>query len=311
MVVTIDLDALVPIDDSNVAKCLAMNPASDAYQKECSAGLSAHIDVDEDTIFTMTPDLLWVDDVDSFEAIEMMKTMSLRHYSCADVLSLEGCFCGQACVCGGGMCKCEQPAACDTDVLTPGELIVEMRVGRGKLSISPPPGRNMVPVKFLRNTSNTYPSVHECLLGLNPSVPLVAQLPLCYETCPNQQACAINASLLLFQTTTDNLQTILRQKYLTYVGNENVYGFDQLNVWVADQGFTDEWYNLKKAYAEGAEKTLQVYPHACDSPGQFLLLLIVHLPRNPSVRLLLSCLCTDSAHRCKRRTSRGDPRLRD
>jgi len=60
--------------------------------------------VDEDTIFTMTPDLLWVEDVDSKESLDMM-SQGVRTYACDDVANLEGCRCGQACLCGNGMCK--------------------------------------------------------------------------------------------------------------------------------------------------------------------------------------------------------------
>ena len=257
LIVVVNLDSLATIDDGNSSKCMVMNPASSAYKETCAAGRRAHIDVDEDTVFTMTPDLLWIDDVDSAEAITINE-LGRRHYHCADELSLEGCYCGQACTCGTAMCKCDEPAPCDTDLFTPGELLVEMQVRKGKLSIQPPPGRTMVPVKFLQNVSNAHGSVHECLLALNPEAPLGAQLPLCYETCPNQLACRINASFLVFQTTTQNLKTILRQKYLTYVGNDNTYGVDELKVWVADQGFTDDWYNLRKSYLEAASKTISI-----------------------------------------------------
>ena len=257
LVVVIDMDALAPIDDSSSAKCMTLQAAGVEYNSVCRGPTRSHIDVDEDTIFTMTPDLLWVEDVDSKESLDMM-SQGVRTYACDDVANLEGCRCGQACLCGNGMCKCGEPLACDDAKLTPGELLVELRVSKGKLSISPPPGRNMVPVKFLQNVTNLYPSVHECLLGLSPEVPVGAQLGLCYETCPDQLACAVNSSFLLFQTTTANLQTILRQKYLTYVGNENIYGQDALHAWVADQGYTDEWYNLEKSYREASEQIIKI-----------------------------------------------------
>ncbi len=257
LIVVINMDSLAPIDDSKSPRCMTLSAASSEYNSTCRRATRAHIDVDEDTIFTITPDLLWVNDVDSKESIDMIP-LRVRTYACDDVSNLEGCNCGQACLCGRGMCKCGEPSACDNELFTPGELLVEMRVGKGKLSISPPPGRNMVPVKFLQNVTDMYPSVHECLLKLNPEVPLGAQLGLCYKKCPNQLACAINSSFLVFQTTTATLQTILRQKYLTYVGNENTYGQDSLQVWVTDQGFTDEWYNLKKSYLDAAEKTLKI-----------------------------------------------------
>jgi len=257
LIVVVELDSLAPVDEGNSTKCMAMNPASRAYQDACAAGRRAHIDVDEDTIFTMTPDLLWINDVDSAEAI-IITDLGRQHYHCADELSLEGCYCGQACTCGGALCRCAEPAPCDTDLFTPGELLVELRVSKGRLSIQPPPGRNMVPVKFLQNVSNAHASVHECLLALSGEGDLGSLLPLCYETCPNQLACSTNASFLLFQTTTQNLQVILRQKYLTYVGDENLYGIDELRVWVADQGFTDDWYNLRKSYIEAAERTIPI-----------------------------------------------------
>ena len=81
LIVVVELDSLAPIDDSNSSKCLGMDPASRAYRETCAAGRRAHIDVDEDTVFTMTPDLLWIDDVDSAEAIAI-QDLGRRHYHC-------------------------------------------------------------------------------------------------------------------------------------------------------------------------------------------------------------------------------------
>ena len=40
--------------------------------------------------------------------------------------------------------------------------------------------------------------------------------------------------------------------------NDNTYGVDELHVWVADQGFTDDWYNLRKSYLEAAERRISI-----------------------------------------------------
>ena len=264
VIVMVDEPQLVPIDDSNSTACMSLPPAGVQYGESCAAGKRRHIDVDEDTIFTLTPDLLWIDDADSAESIKMQEAGvngGVRKYLCDDPASVEGCNCKRACFCGNNLCRCAEPAACDQEIFTPGELLVEMRVQKGKLSIKPPPGRNMVPIKFLRNVTALVPpisTVHDCLIKVASTSEVAKKLDQCYETCPDQLGCAYNVSALLFQTSAENLQTILGEKYLTYVGNENTYGIDELHVWVADQGYTDGWYNLEKSYRQAAEKKIKI-----------------------------------------------------
>jgi hypothetical protein len=67
--VSIDMDSLVPIVAPNSSKCMSLSSSSDAYAETCAPQNRKFISIDEDTIFTMTPNLLWIEDVDSKEAI--------------------------------------------------------------------------------------------------------------------------------------------------------------------------------------------------------------------------------------------------
>ena len=53
-------------------------PASKDYMLSCDPTRRTYIDIDEDTLFTVTPNILWIEDVDSNEAIEIAKRGRVR-----------------------------------------------------------------------------------------------------------------------------------------------------------------------------------------------------------------------------------------
>jgi len=242
--------AMTVVQDANTSRCMTIPPASAEYFLSCDPAKRTYIDIDEDTLFTVTPNILWIEDVDSNEAIDIAK-QGRPHYLCSDPLSVDGCTCNQGCLCGQGMCKCDSPLTCDSTSYPPGRLLIEMQVTQGKLTIAAPPGRNDLPIIFLQNLTASYDSIHACLKKT-----LLA--PQCYKVCANQLSCSINQSSIAFFATRDEIQTILSQKYMVYVGNPNFYGKDNLLVWVADQGFTDEWYDVKGSYSAAASSTIMI-----------------------------------------------------
>jgi len=218
----VDDYAVLAIDKKLDAGCMRYPPSGVDYQMNCNATIREFIDVDEDTLFFITPQIMWIADVDAHEA-ELMPV--LRRY-CCDEAGETACICGRVCRCGSAICSCNPPEVCEGGA---GELLISLKVQQGLLSLYPPPGRNTFPVEqltFLRNLTAKDMDRGGMM-----------------EPCPDQRACMQNVSRIEIRTTISVLQKALEQMFLTYVPKPNYYGRDELNIYVNDQGYTDDCYN--------------------------------------------------------------------
>lgn len=216
--------ALRAISKADDVECFAALPSSAFYASKCAASWRQYIDIDEDTVFMVSPDVLWLNDVDSREA-EIMDNPSRRRYCCL-LAGPIGCRCGQPCLCGTRPCACSIPDVCNGGA---GQLLVNLEVKNGLLSFYPPPGRALFSsdqVTFLTNETEV-----DMLAG-------GATMP-----CPDQLRCMVNVTRLQIRTSLGNLQTAIEQYFLTYTGKPNYSGPDSLRIWVSDRGMTDECYN--------------------------------------------------------------------
>ena len=279
-----------PLDETQNVKdgCLTMPVTSISYRSLCAPQpldlvdrtlittrhYRRYIDIDEDTLFIITPDILWIEDVDSHEALRIgaiaEATGRTRRYKCAgenvdQVTEDRGCFCGNPCVCGESTCACVEPSVCSDDMTPlPGDLIVELSVKNGYISLYPPPGRSYLGnMEFLTNT--TALSVEECVSSENSLKAMKADfftLSMCAEACPDQKACMQNQSRLILRTHKSSIQEALEKAYLVYSGlpdgNGPGGGLDSLRVWVSDQGMTDETYASNDALKTGAVGTISI-----------------------------------------------------
>jgi len=214
--------AVLAIDKTLDPGCMLYPPAGLDYKMNCNTSVREFIDVDEDTLFFITPQVMWIADVDAHEAQEMPV---LRRY-CCDEAGEDACVCGRVCRCGSSICKCTPPEVCEGGA---GELLISIKVQNGLLSLNPPPGRNAFPVEqltFLRNLTAK---------ALDRGGIM--------ETCPDQRACMQNVSKLEIRTTISVLHKALEQMFLTYTPKPNYYGRDVLSIYVNDQGYTDDCYN--------------------------------------------------------------------
>ncbi len=220
--VEVDDYAVLPINQTLDARCMRFPPAGTDYKETCNAGVREYIDVDEDTLFYITPSNMWIHDVDAGEA-ELMPV--LRRYCCQEA-GEEACICGRRCNCGAGLCKCDVPDVCEGGA---GELLVSFQVDNGLLSLYPPPGRSVFPQEqlvFLTNLTDI-----DMMEG-GMMIP-----------CPDQRSCMQNMTRLQFRTTISVLQKALEQMFLTYVPRPNYFGRDAVQIYVNDKGFTDDCYN--------------------------------------------------------------------
>ena len=219
----VDDYAVLPLNKTLDSACMRHPPAGPDYSATCHANVRQFIDVDEDTLFYITPSILWIHDVDSEDAERMP---ALRRY-CCDEAGEDACVCGRVCRCGNFVCKCEVPDVCDGGA---GQLLLSFEVQHGLLSLSPPPGRNAFAVEeltFLRNLTSKDMTAGGLM-----------------EACPDQKACMQNVTRLQIRTTISVLQRALEQMFLTYLPKPNFYGRDKLEIYVNDQGYTDECYNF-------------------------------------------------------------------
>ena len=217
-------DALLAINKTLDDGCFAVAPSSTEYKERCHTKVREYIDVDEDTLFYISPSTLWIHDADSEEAKRMP---SSRRWCCEEAGEM-GCTCGKSCRCGAKLCTCSAPAVC-SNAANPGELLVSFEVQHGLLSFYPPPGRTMFPtadLMFIRNLTSK--DVTEG--GFD-------------EPCPNQLTCMRNVSRLQMRASLSTLQAGLSQMFLTYTPKPNFFGKDLLSIYVSDQGYTDECYN--------------------------------------------------------------------
>ena len=214
--------AVLPFNKTLDSACLRHPPAGSDYTANCHAKVREFIDVDEDTLFYITPSILWIHDADAQEAVGMP---ALRRY-CCDQAGEEACTCGRTCRCGASACKCNIPDVCYGGA---GQLLISFEVQNGLLSFSPPPGRNAFDVEeleFLQNLTLTDMSNRGQM-----------------ERCPIQKRCSQNVTRLQIRTTIATLQSGLEKMFLTYLPKPNFYGRDKLKIYVNDQGYTDECYN--------------------------------------------------------------------
>lgn len=109
-------------------------------------------------------------------------------------------------------------------------------------------GRTRVPHTLYYKTTEEYTNIHSCLLELRTEVSVSQQFRSCMLPCADQIACGQNVTFLMMRVTRENLHTVLRQKHLTYISVQDFFGPDQLAIWVSDQGYTDEWYNIRRAF---------------------------------------------------------------
>lgn len=103
---------------------------------------------------------------------------------------------------------------------------IEFSSSHGLISVYPPPGRGNLALEFFTNTS-------EKLLSEGGTV----------EPCPVQRDCMINQTRMTIEGSLVEIQKMLRQRFVSYIGQPNFYGLDEIKVWVSDQGFTDRSYN--------------------------------------------------------------------
>jgi hypothetical protein len=256
-------DVLIPMNSSINAFCFSIPPSGSDYKQMCGPAHRHYIDIDEDTTFTITPDILWIDDKDSEDAVSLNKIETLQ-YACADPLNENDCTCNQICKCGQAVCTCPQPTACDIEEMPPGLLLIQLAVQNGVLSLQPPPGRNDVPITFLQNTTDK--SIGACLSSLGAII--FDKLADCFKPCPNQKSCAINSTTLLFSINLKYMKIVLQQKYLTYRPNSNYYGRDSLTIWAIDQGYTDFFYSYERSLSSAAEETMFIRVVAVNDPPE-------------------------------------------
>ncbi|EKX47339.1 hypothetical protein GUITHDRAFT_137520 [Guillardia theta CCMP2712] len=214
--------AILPINNSINALCFSLSPTSTEYWTHCRPGLREYIDIDEDTRFYITPDFLWIYDVDSQEALEVQGSRSF----CCPQSSSSVCYCGRPCLCSTGTCACRVPEVCSGGA---GQLLVSFFVVNGMLSFYPPPGRSLFPTSQLTFVTNA------------SYIPITAGGFV--KPCDNQLSCMRNVSEMHILATRATLQTALEQLYFSYQGKPNFYGYDNLDIIVNDQGYTDGCYN--------------------------------------------------------------------
>eukprot|EP00960_Hanusia_phi_P034524 751133-Hanusia_phi.AAC.6 len=208
-------EGFFPINQSIYSLCMSLAPASKEYYNICGPKMREYIDVDEDTPFIILSDVLYIDDVDSGDAL----SVSLPRQFCCDVDGPYGCTCGQP-------CTCSQPPVC-LQSSNAGKVLIQLKVFNGMLTFLPPPGRNSIPgIEILTNTTAM-------------SMPEGGQMTACTKT----QACTINASEINFRSTIADFQQALDWQFLSYQGKPNFFGKDYLSVWVSDEGFTDSCYS--------------------------------------------------------------------
>jgi hypothetical protein len=116
-------NAFLKIDKKLDAPCSRLQPASDMYQATCNTSVRQYIDIDEDTPFMISPEVLWIEDVDSDEATKMVE-QTRRRYCCEPAGEL-ACRCGSACLCGTRPCTgCSAPKVCQGGA---GQLLVDFQ----------------------------------------------------------------------------------------------------------------------------------------------------------------------------------------
>ena len=155
----------------------------------------------------------------------------------------DGCECqdlGDLISCAGG-CKCSPTSCCRSNctrpevcparvngppLTPPGKLTIEFSSRHGLVSINPPPGRAMLDLVFYTNTSSK-------MLSEGGTI----------TPCEFQGECMRLQKSITIEGSLEEIQKMLQQRFLSYVGHKHYFGPDDLKVFASDQGFTDQSYN--------------------------------------------------------------------
>ena len=233
-----------------------------------------YIDVDEDAIYAITPDILWVLDADSGEARQIYDEQCVTEPRMSSALKCEDdpackvicrdpygerlvnsfrcvggqsdgskCSVGAANTCGeGNECK-QQAGQIFLSRSDPGELLLALSVSHGKLSFYPRPPQ------FPRTLAPAYTVLTNMTPGCTPLIPSCQNLlqPCAEAVGMVEFDCLFNVSHLWIRTTLDRLQFAIVNKYITYVSDLNYFGFDTLEIFVSDQGYTSDLYDTTKS----------------------------------------------------------------
>lgn len=221
---TVPDTAIYEVNQTLDGFCSNIPPSGAEYSFVCGPRRRQYIDIDEDTEFYITPDVLWIEDVDSEESQNVEEPTRY----CCDPIGPAGCRCGQPCLCDGVACKCNAPPVCKEEV-TAGQLRVHFSVKHGVLQYYPPPGRD-----FFKQSDLVF-------LTNDTDVPMIeggSMIP-----CEVQKDCMQDVPEINIRARKTFLQTGLDQMFLTYKALPDYYGPDTLYAWVSDDGYTDECYN--------------------------------------------------------------------
>ncbi|EKX42955.1 hypothetical protein GUITHDRAFT_140819 [Guillardia theta CCMP2712] len=221
---------------------------------------SDYIDVDEDSIFSVSPDVLWITDADSKEAESIFSsacsttlpgilplncelspicsilctggygTHLVSSYRCVGGPS-DGAACVQGTtMCGSGVCTYFKGQLLSSNS-NPGEILLVLSVSHGKLSFYPRPPQfptTLKPSYFALTNSTPY---------CDPTAGCTSLV-----NCPVEFDCLFNVSRLWIKTSLANLQQALIDKYISYVSDLNYFGPDALSVFVSDLGYSSGTY---------------------------------------------------------------------
>ena len=233
------------------------------------------IDLDEDAIFAITPDVLWAFDPDSAESLEIfgascttdppMSSALMCEYDpacevkCEDPFGrylsnsyrcvgdagsnlMERCSIKAAVsTCGNGKCELQAGTIFKT-LSNPGEILVEMSVSHGMLTFYPRPPQ------FPRSLLPEYTVLTNMTAGCSPSNPACkGTFQSCVEAFGiTEFDCLFNASHIWLRTTMEKFQSAIANKYITYASHLNYFGPDSLEIWISDQGYTSDLYDTEQ-----------------------------------------------------------------
>jgi hypothetical protein len=179
------------------------------------------IDVNEDTVFTIMPDRVWIADVDSEEA-QIRNKFILK---CAGE-------CGSVAPEPNGCCRTEVcPELCNKVRLAalgaaPSQVLVEFKVEFGLLSFYPPFTRGLLAgIEFMTNLTT---------LDIKAGGEI--------KPCPVQLSCMRNQTAIWLRGQISVIQQALKWGFLTYQGGPNRHGTDSLQIWISDDGYSDVEY---------------------------------------------------------------------
>jgi len=195
------------------------------------------IDVNENTMFTLYPDRVWIMDNDAEEAVIRSTYISECEGDCAAPFDqVAGCCQKQNCP---NLCA---KISRSSRAALPSQILVSFSVDNGYISFYPPSTRPMLSgLDFLTNLS---------LVDLSNGGEI--------DLCPVQVKCMQNQTRIWIRTKISILQNALRWGYLTFSGADNFVGNIQLKIWVSDDGYSD--VNLTNTLIATDMLIIQVIP---------------------------------------------------